>query len=98
MNSCLEEGAEDFIVKPVKLSDVRRLKNYMKIDDRARGNEDRGINKRKLRDEFTRDLTESSASFISPSSQSEFSSSSISSPSSPTWLDSPTRRLRMTNL
>lgn len=98
IDSCLEEGAEDFIVKPVKLSDVRRLKNYMKIDDRARGKEDRGINKRKLRDEFTRDLTESSASFISPSSQSEFSSSSISSPSSPTWLDSPTRRLRMTNL
>ncbi|CAA0833099.1 Two-component response regulator ARR3 [Striga hermonthica] len=26
---CLEEGAEDFIVKPVKLSDVIRLKNYM---------------------------------------------------------------------
>ncbi|GER27031.1 response regulator [Striga asiatica] len=26
---CLKEGAEDFIVKPVKLSEVRWLKNYM---------------------------------------------------------------------
>ncbi|GER25392.1 response regulator [Striga asiatica] len=26
---CLEEGDEDFIVKPVKLSEIRRLKNYM---------------------------------------------------------------------
>ncbi|KAK4399750.1 Two-component response regulator ARR4 [Sesamum angolense] len=29
IDRCLEEGAEDFIVKPVKLSDVKRLKNYM---------------------------------------------------------------------
>lgn len=28
-NRCLEEGAEEFIVKPVKLSDVNRLKNFM---------------------------------------------------------------------
>ncbi|KAK4785553.1 hypothetical protein SAY86_002242 [Trapa natans] len=32
VNQCLEEGAEDFIVKPVKLSDVRRLKDYMNRD------------------------------------------------------------------
>ncbi|XP_019445507.1 PREDICTED: two-component response regulator ARR5-like isoform X2 [Lupinus angustifolius] len=29
IDRCLEEGAEDFIVKPVKLSDVKRLKGYM---------------------------------------------------------------------
>ncbi|KAK1415701.1 hypothetical protein QVD17_31486 [Tagetes erecta] len=29
IDRCLEEGAEDFIVKPVKLSDVKRLKDYM---------------------------------------------------------------------
>lgn len=28
-NSCLEEGAEEYIVKPVKLSDVKRLKNHI---------------------------------------------------------------------
>ena len=40
---CLEEGAEDFIVKPVKLSDVKRLKDYMTTtrDVRA-GSQDRG--------------------------------------------------------
>ncbi|KAL6178158.1 hypothetical protein ACLB2K_049677 [Fragaria x ananassa] len=29
IDRCLEEGAEEFIVKPVKLSDVNRLKNFM---------------------------------------------------------------------
>lgn len=29
INRCLEEGAKDFIVKPVKLSDVKRLMDYM---------------------------------------------------------------------
>ncbi|XP_047317788.1 two-component response regulator ARR3-like [Impatiens glandulifera] len=29
IDRCLEEGAEEFIVKPVKLSDVKRLKDYM---------------------------------------------------------------------
>ncbi|VVB17810.1 unnamed protein product [Arabis nemorensis] len=31
---CLEEGAEDFLLKPVKLSDVRRLRDsLMKVED-----------------------------------------------------------------
>lgn len=31
---CLEEGAEDFLLKPVKLSDVRRLRDsVMKVED-----------------------------------------------------------------
>ncbi|XP_076890456.1 uncharacterized protein LOC143541539 [Bidens hawaiensis] len=29
IDRCLEEGVEDFIVKPVKLSDVKRLKDYI---------------------------------------------------------------------
>ena len=29
VNRCLEEGAEDFIVKPVKLSDMERLKEHL---------------------------------------------------------------------
>ncbi|GER41622.1 response regulator [Striga asiatica] len=36
---CLEEGAEDFIVKPVKLSDVKRLKNYMVRENRMNGSD-----------------------------------------------------------
>ena len=31
---CLEEGAEDFLLKPVKLSDVKRLRDsLMKVED-----------------------------------------------------------------
>lgn len=48
IDRCLEEGAEDYIVKPVKLADVRRIKDYMMMM-REDGNEGR-INKRKLRD------------------------------------------------
>lgn len=29
MSRCLDEGAEEFILKPVQLSDVKRLKNYV---------------------------------------------------------------------
>ncbi|ESW27374.1 hypothetical protein PHAVU_003G196300 [Phaseolus vulgaris] len=29
IDSCLEEGAEEFLLKPVKLSDVRRLKDFI---------------------------------------------------------------------
>ncbi|CAM9002154.1 unnamed protein product [Rhodiola kirilowii] len=36
INSCLEEGAEDFLMKPVKLSDVERLRDcIMKGDDKG---------------------------------------------------------------
>ncbi|KAL1203937.1 Two-component response regulator ARR6 [Cardamine amara subsp. amara] len=34
IDRCLEEGAEDFLLKPVKLSDVRRLRDsLMKVED-----------------------------------------------------------------
>ncbi|KAL9262255.1 Two-component response regulator ARR3-like protein [Drosera capensis] len=49
IDRCMEEGAEDYIVKPVKLSDVRRLKDYMTKEDRSIVKES-GMNKRKLRD------------------------------------------------
>ncbi|CAL5398861.1 unnamed protein product [Camellia sinensis] len=45
IDRCLEEGAEDFILKPVKLSDVKRLKGSMFGDDQV-GREDRMINHR----------------------------------------------------
>uniref|UniRef100_A0A5B7BI31 Putative Two-component response regulator n=1 Tax=Davidia involucrata TaxID=16924 RepID=A0A5B7BI31_DAVIN len=106
IDRCLEEGAEDFIVKPVKLSDVKRLKDYMFGQD-GMGSQDRVINKRKSR-ETSSDLSSSpsppsiSSPSSSPSSQSLSSSPSppsphSSSPCSPTSLNSPTRRLKMTN-
>ncbi|KAK9277253.1 hypothetical protein L1049_006792 [Liquidambar formosana] len=99
IDRCLEEGAEDFIVKPVKLSDVKRLKDYMMRDDRE-GSQNKGINKRKLSE--SSDPTSSPPSILPSSSPSQSQSSSSSSPSSsepssPNSLDSPTRRLKMTN-
>ncbi|PON46554.1 Two-component response regulator [Parasponia andersonii] len=104
IDRCLEEGAEDFIVKPVKLSDVKRLRDYMNKEVKM-GNEESGINKRKLRESFDLSssppsVSSSPSSLSSPSSPSPSRSplsSSLSAPSSPTSLDSPIRRLKMTN-
>ncbi|KAH0921199.1 hypothetical protein HID58_021217 [Brassica napus] len=43
IDRCLEEGAEDFLLKPVKLADVKRLRNYL-----ARDVKHSNGNKRKL--------------------------------------------------
>ncbi|KAG2702155.1 hypothetical protein I3760_06G077400 [Carya illinoinensis] len=103
IDRCLEEGAEDFIVKPVKLSDVKRLKEYM-MREVGFGSENNGvIHKRKLQE--SRDLNSSEPSVTSSTSPSQLSESPsrspISSPSVPssipTPLDSPIRRLKMTN-
>ncbi|KAL8550428.1 hypothetical protein ACS0TY_009021 [Phlomoides rotata] len=67
INRCLEEGAEDFIVKPVKLCDVMKLKRLMF------GEKNRVFNKRKL--EETYEASPNGALSIS-------SRSSSSSPSS----------------
>ncbi|KAK7362054.1 hypothetical protein VNO77_04154 [Canavalia gladiata] len=96
IDRCLEEGAEDFIVKPVKLDDVKRLKDYMTTKEVRGGSQDNrgcscdggGINKRKL--SGTSDVSSSPPS----SSSSTFSSSPSSSPSA---IDSPIRRLKMTS-
>ncbi|XP_060214411.1 two-component response regulator ARR5-like [Lycium barbarum] len=58
IDRCLEEGAEDFLLKPVKLADVKRLKSYFR-------GEEKGINKRKLPETSSDD---SSAPSLSPSS------------------------------
>ncbi|KAJ9163693.1 hypothetical protein P3X46_023333 [Hevea brasiliensis] len=51
IDRCLEEGAEEFIVKPVKLSDVKRLKDFiMKGDGEEKGK--RTILKRKMQDDI----------------------------------------------
>ncbi|KAJ9187595.1 hypothetical protein P3X46_003031 [Hevea brasiliensis] len=124
-NRCLEEGAEDFIVKPVKLSDVKRLRDYMtarefRVKNQQIGNNNniKNNNKRRLRE--TCDLSSSPLSmlFSSSSPSPSLSPSSLSSPSSPspclsplpsppilsysapcspTSLDSPTRRLKMSS-
>ncbi|KAL3751688.1 hypothetical protein ACJRO7_012507 [Eucalyptus globulus] len=124
IDRCLEEGAEDFIVKPVKLSDVKRLRDFMTRDvgDRVRSDGEGTTHKRKLQE--SSDVSSSSPSVSSASSSSSSSSSlpttpsrspspspsvSLSEPSSPSpstgssgpcspsSLESPTRRLKMTS-
>lgn len=52
IDRCLEEGAEEFLVKPLKLSDVNRLKDYITREEGAeRGG--RGKRKRNLQDDYT---------------------------------------------
>ncbi|XP_014499904.1 two-component response regulator ARR5 [Vigna radiata var. radiata] len=108
IDRCLEEGAEDFIVKPVKLSDVKRLKDYMTTrevkvgsHDRGSGVDDVGVeinNKRKLEEEEeTSDMSSSPPSISTLSSSPSVSSPSSSPTSSPTVLASPIRRLKMSS-
>ncbi|CAI9754621.1 unnamed protein product [Fraxinus pennsylvanica] len=60
IDRCLEEGAEEFLVKPVKLSDVKRLRDIILRGDE--NDEKKGSRKRKLQDlsptsSLARDLT-----------------------------------------
>ncbi|XP_019164574.1 PREDICTED: two-component response regulator ARR4 isoform X2 [Ipomoea nil] len=93
IDRCLEEGAEDFLLKPVKLSDVKRLKSHMFGEDKD-PREDSGINKRKLQ-EMSEDSSPplpSPSPLLSPNPSTDLSSSSSStssSPSSPELLESP---------
>jgi hypothetical protein len=34
-NSCLKEGAEEFLIKPVKISDVKWLRSYIRPPTKA---------------------------------------------------------------
>lgn len=52
INRCLEEGAEDYLVKPVKLSDVKRLKDFIIRGEGKDGGETR-IRKRRRQDDHT---------------------------------------------
>ncbi|KAK9107935.1 hypothetical protein Syun_023946 [Stephania yunnanensis] len=73
INRCLEEGAEDFIVKPVKLSDVKRLKDYIMKEELVTTEESRvskGTLKRKL------EVSEEEDHVISSTTTSSSSSSS----------------------
>ncbi|KAL7261035.1 hypothetical protein ACSBR1_006649 [Camellia fascicularis] len=81
IDRCLEEGAEDFILKPVKLSDVKRLKGSMFGDDQV-GREDRRINHRNSPEPSDLSSSPSQQSIISPSLSPLSSPSLVSSPNS----------------
>ncbi|KAL5813966.1 hypothetical protein ACOSQ4_024607 [Xanthoceras sorbifolium] len=89
IDRCLEEGAEEYLVKPVKLSDVKRLKDFI-IKGEGEENIRTKLNKRKLQDDRHEDnlLPVSSSSLpstpVSPSSPLVACDLAISqSPSSP---------------
>ncbi|KAJ4915386.1 Two-component response regulator ARR4 [Raphanus sativus] len=104
IDRCLEEGAEDFLLKPVKLADVKRLRNYLTRDVKLSNG-----NKRKLPEDsppstLSPDSSDSSPSPLSPV---EIFSSPPSSPidddnvltsspeSSPSPEETPVRRQKM---
>ncbi|MED6170614.1 Two-component response regulator arr5 [Stylosanthes scabra] len=89
IDRCLEEGAEDFLLKPVKLSDVRRLKDFI-----MRGEVKEGEKRccKRLRSD---DCSPSSTTHPCDSSplSSPLSSSSLLSQLSPSTLSSKKSRL-----
>lgn len=101
IDRCLEEGAEEFIAKPVKLSDVKRLRDYYMATREIRSVQSSvNVNKRKLQESFDVSTSSSPPSISpspSPSSASPPSLFSSSAPCSPSSLDSPTRRIKMTS-
>ncbi|XP_065860951.1 two-component response regulator ARR5 [Euphorbia lathyris] len=88
IDRCLEEGAEDFIVKPVKLADVKRLRDYMSARDFKIKNQQTFNNKRKLRDSSC-DFSSSNSPSLSSSPSPSPTPSSLSYPSSPSSCLSP---------
>ncbi|KAK3440050.1 hypothetical protein EUGRSUZ_B00374 [Eucalyptus grandis] len=96
INRCLEEGAEEFLAKPVQLSDVQRLKNFV-----MGGGEvcpDRRINKRRLEENNDNDDNENHApSPVSPLCSRDWAacSSSSSDSSSPSIAVSSSKRLKI---
>ncbi|XAR65421.1 hypothetical protein NMG60_11009547 [Bertholletia excelsa] len=97
INRCLEEGAEEFLLKPVKLSDVRRLKDFVlrgQEQGQGEGNGVTGSQKRKLQDNYL-PPSPSLPSALSPSSHTCDHSSTSSSPPS---LQSPSKRPRLCSL
>ncbi|KAF7135378.1 hypothetical protein RHSIM_Rhsim08G0167300 [Rhododendron simsii] len=51
-NRCLEEGAEDFLLKPVKLSDVERLKDFVLKGQGEEDGRDKGSCKRMIQHDY----------------------------------------------
>ncbi|KAJ7945926.1 Two-component response regulator [Quillaja saponaria] len=81
IDSCLEEGAEEFLLKPVKLSDVKRLKDFI-MKGEGKEIEEKIIHKRSRSDDYSplpvTPLSSSPSTTCDPSSP-ELSSSSSSS-------------------
>ncbi|KAI4343792.1 hypothetical protein L6164_011101 [Bauhinia variegata] len=80
IDSCLEEGAEDFLLKPVKLADVKRLKDCIMRGEGRESREGRSQKKRRSDD-------------YSPSLSTPFSS--MSHPCDPSSPSLPSKKSRL---
>jgi two-component response regulator (ARR-A family) len=85
---CLEEGAEDFLLKPVKLSDVRRLKDFIMRGEVKDGKKN-SLKRRRSSD----DCSPSLSTTFSPMRHLCDPPSSVFSPLSPSTLSSKKSRL-----
>ncbi|GAU38370.1 hypothetical protein TSUD_209490 [Trifolium subterraneum] len=88
IDRCLEEGAEDFLLKPVKLSDVRRLKDFI-MRGEVKDGEKSSLKRRRSSD----DCTPSLSTTFSPMRHLCDPPSSVFSPLSPSTLSSKKSRL-----
>ncbi|XP_048136818.1 two-component response regulator ARR5-like isoform X2 [Rhodamnia argentea] len=92
INRCLEEGAEEFLAKPVQLSDVQRLKNFVMGGGEVCS--DRRINKRRLEENNDGDHAPSPVSPLCSCDRAVCSSSSSDS-SSPSIAVCSSKRLKI---
>ncbi|XP_057420861.1 two-component response regulator ARR5 isoform X2 [Lotus japonicus] len=90
IDRCLEEGAEDFLLKPVKLSDVRRLRDFIMSGEVKKG--EKRSHKRNRSDDCS-SCRPSLSNTFSPMSNPCDPSSSLVSPLSPSTLCSKKSRL-----
>ncbi|CAI8609966.1 unnamed protein product [Vicia faba] len=88
IDRCLEEGAEDFLLKPVKLSDVRRLKDFV-MRGEVKDGEKNSLKRRRSSDDCSPSLSVT----FSPKRHSCDPPSSVFSPLSPSPLSSKKSRL-----
>ncbi|PNY14528.1 two-component response regulator ARR5-like protein [Trifolium pratense] len=88
IDRCLEEGAEDFLLKPVKLSDVRRLKEFI-MRGEVKDGEKNSLKRRRSSD----DCSPSLSTTFSPMRHLCDPPSSVFSPLSPSTLSSKKSRL-----
>ncbi|XP_052181352.1 two-component response regulator ARR5-like [Diospyros lotus] len=93
IDRCLEEGAEDFLLKPVKLADVKRLKDFV-LGGQEEENGERASCKRKQQDDHKMPPPSPLISLLQTSHACDRTSTPIPS-SSPTLLQSPSKRPRL---
>ncbi|RHN63556.1 putative response regulator and transcription factor RR-A-type family [Medicago truncatula] len=90
IDRCLEEGAEDFLLKPVKLSDVRRLKDFIMRGEVKDGEK---CSLKRMRSSDDCSPCPSLSTTFSPMRHSCDPPSSVFSPLSPSTLSSKKSRL-----